>query len=349
MLDWILVFAIGLIAIAIVGLLIWVFLWATVPSLRSQRTPQVVSSRSTVGNTAQTMPPMAETGRANETALPPPTPTIRIQPTPTSAPSPSPIAVPASEETESVVAKRILTKQEFAFFWNLFSVFKDCYYIFPQILLRELITAKKNELPDELRGMWKDGIADFVLADLTTLEAVAVIELDDPTHQTADAQARDQRKNRFVHYAGIPLLRVPSGQKWNMRTIRQDLEREVALARRSNTFLEPEERELFRALRETWDQVFIFPKVSLRQAMQRIEWLPVETYKELHDATVTFLLAHPKSLGTRLVVELDDGNVRDSKKAELLTLAKIPWIAVARAQWSDKTQLRELLRRHLAN
>jgi len=287
-LDWILVLSIGLIAIAIIGLVILVIVWAVVPSLRSQRTPQVASPRSTIGNTPQTdiVPPMSETSGANEISLQtiaprPPMPPVQTQPTPASAPCPSPIPVPAAlsvprrpepapEETESVVAKRILTKQEFGFFWKLYPAVKDRYYIYPQILLRELIAAQQHELPYELRAMWKDGIADFVLADVKTLEAVAVIELDDSTHQTADAQARDQRKNRFVdYYAGIPLLRVPSGQ-WNMATIQQDLEREVAPARRSKSFLELQECELFRAIRETWEQIFIFPKVSLRQAVRRI-------------------------------------------------------------------------------
>lgn len=164
----------------------------------------------------------------------------------------------------------------------------------------------------------------------------------------ASAYARDQRKNRFLEYAGIPLLRVPSRQSWDVATIQQEVEREIAAAQTSRSFLGLQECELFSALREIWDQSFIFPRVSPRQAIRRDGWLSLDAYKTLQDEIVDFLLAHPKYLGTRLVIELDDGNVRHSGKIELLAQAKIPCLVV-NSDSLDKTQLRQMVRQRLTS
>jgi hypothetical protein len=196
--------------------------------------------------------------------------------------------------------------------------------------------------------MWQGGIADFVLGDLKTLDAVAVIELDDPSHKLANAYPRDQRKNQFLNYVGIPLLRFPSKHLWNVATIQEEIEREVGSMQYGSSFLEQHECELFHALRKAREDDFIFPKVSLKQIIRRAGWLPLETYKTLQDESVDFVITHSKYLGTRIVVELDDASDRDSEKIDLFEQARIPRLVVNDAM-ADEAHLRQMIAQCLAN
>lgn len=250
------------------------------------------------------------------------------------------------ENPSAVTAKCILTNQERSFFWTLYHGIKDRYYIFPQIMLRELVPFEKYRLPRDLQRMWQDGIADFVLADLSTLETVAVIELDDPSHQQADAQARDRRKDRFLQIADIPLLRFPTRQKWSAASIQQSIAKELGANPISHPFMTVNQVQLFRALREIRGQDFVFPRVSLKQAIRRSDWLPLNTYQTLQDETIDFLIAHPNYLGTLMVIEMGDGDMRHPAKMELLTQAGIPWLIVEDAG-TDKAQLRARMQEKL--
>ncbi|MDE3089899.1 MAG: DUF2726 domain-containing protein, partial [Chloroflexota bacterium] len=165
----------------------------------------------------------------------------------------------------SVEAHRILTRPERAFFWAFFEAVKDKYYIFPQIPLRQLIVSgMRRDLPRELFGMLQGGIADYVLADVTSLGAGAVIELDDPSHSQADARARDRRKDDFLRQVGIPSIRFQSGKSWDANLIRQQIVGET-LSGHTIVLMDDWECAFFRVLRQVRDDCFIFPKASLRQ------------------------------------------------------------------------------------
>ncbi|MBI5658371.1 MAG: DUF2726 domain-containing protein [Nitrosomonadales bacterium] len=49
---------------------------------------------------------------------------------------------------------------------------------------------------------------DFTICDKQTGEVICAVELDDPTHDTADGQRRDANKNRWLQEAGIKLVRI---------------------------------------------------------------------------------------------------------------------------------------------
>ena len=70
-----------------------------------------------------------------------------------------------------------------------------------------------------LRGMFSQKIVDFVAQDRLSGEVVAVIELDDRTHQ----QVRDAKRDQMLTSAGYRIVRWNSNAKPDAHTIRLEL------------------------------------------------------------------------------------------------------------------------------
>lgn len=232
---------------------------------------------------------------------------------------------PEEQHGRSVEAKRLLTGAERSFFWTLQDAIKSDYLIFPQIPLRQLVgTQTERNIPNELRGMLWNGIADYVLANPSNLNAMAVIELDDSSHNYADAKARDLRKDAFVQqYTGIPLLRCPSKQRWNTTQIRHQIDQIVSPGY-TRDFMDSRECSFFQVMREAKNDYLVFPKVSLKQLTHRKDWLSEETFKALENEVVDFVLCHPRFLSTLLAIEVNKTPMNNHEKQLLLEDARIP-------------------------
>ncbi|MDD4929829.1 MAG: DUF2726 domain-containing protein [Gallionella sp.] len=57
-----------------------------------------------------------------------------------------------------------------------------------------------------MRGSGNEGILDFVVCN-KDFSIVAVIELDDATHQRQDRQAADAKKDKALASAGVRIIR----------------------------------------------------------------------------------------------------------------------------------------------
>lgn len=64
---------------------------------------------------------------------------------------------------------------------------------------------------------------DFVLCSPADLRVVAVVELDDASHDTPKARARDELVDRALAAAGIPIHRFSARQAYSVQEIRQVL------------------------------------------------------------------------------------------------------------------------------
>ncbi len=117
----------------------------------------------------------------------------------------------------------IMTDAERAFFHTLQSALGGRYEIFPQMPFSSLVS-QTGKLPPSVWGIVQNSHADFVLAHPKYLGAIAVIELDDSSHEQAATRAKDEIKNRICADAKIPLLRFRIGEKWNADTIRAQVE-----------------------------------------------------------------------------------------------------------------------------
>jgi SAM-dependent methyltransferase len=83
--------------------------------------------------------------------------------------------------------------------------------IFVQVALSQLIDVPESH-PERfsIRNRFSQLVADFVLCR-SDLSVVAVIELDDRSHERADRQYADARKNKALADAGLRLVRISAG------------------------------------------------------------------------------------------------------------------------------------------
>jgi hypothetical protein len=82
------------------------------------------------------------------------------------------------------------------------------------------------------RQSWQNKInckhIDFVLCDPEDLNVVMGIELDDASHNRADRQERDKFVNEAFLSAGLPLLRVPLQNSFDLKALREMIEQAVS-------------------------------------------------------------------------------------------------------------------------
>jgi hypothetical protein len=116
----------------------------------------------------------------------------------------------AQDEVWQLEAKPVLSEPEQMLFQRLVAAYPD-YIVLAQVALSQLLKVKPGTSNREsIRGRYKQLVADFVICrnDFT---AVAVIELDDSSHERPDRQRADQTKNRALEAAGLRLVRIPVG------------------------------------------------------------------------------------------------------------------------------------------
>jgi hypothetical protein len=118
-----------------------------------------------------------------------------------------------------VAARNLLTERERSLYHNLLSSYPD-HKIFVQVALSQMIGVDRNHPESEsIRARYKQLVADFVLCR-SDLSVVAVIELDDRSHERGDRQRADARKNKALADAGIRLIRIPAGALPSEDTLR---------------------------------------------------------------------------------------------------------------------------------
>ena len=109
--------------------------------------------------------------------------------------------------TNKYQACSLLTTTEY----NFYTILKEkCdienYIICPKVRLEDFINVTAQDRM-KYRGYIKSRHVDFVICD-SWLKVIATIELDDPSHNTPQAQATDNFKNELFDAIGIPLFRI---------------------------------------------------------------------------------------------------------------------------------------------
>lgn len=115
--------------------------------------------------------------------------------------------------------RAVMTENELEFFYRLSKALPQ-HLIFPQVSLQALIEAassdKKNAEADRLRIAQQR--ADYVVCDPAGA-VVAVIELDDRTHE----RRRDELRDARLKQAGIRTVRYQSKARPSLSAIQQDI------------------------------------------------------------------------------------------------------------------------------
>lgn len=108
--------------------------------------------------------------------------------------------------------KNLFTKSEYVFFKKLNNATKSKnIIIFTKIRLEDFIETTTFDNRQKYRGYIKSRHVDFILCDANSLQILAAIELDDPSHHTTKAQKTDKFKNELFEAIGIRLLRIKTG------------------------------------------------------------------------------------------------------------------------------------------
>ena len=91
------------------------------------------------------------------------------------------------------------------------------YRIFAKVRLADLIKTRAK-LGGRRRQSALNAITskhvDFVLCDPVTLEAVAVVELDDSSHNTSRQREKDQWKDKALRAASVPVTRIAAARSY---------------------------------------------------------------------------------------------------------------------------------------
>jgi hypothetical protein len=118
---------------------------------------------------------------------------------------------PLADAPWPVAPKHLLTERERSLYQCLLGLYPE-HRIFIQVALSQLIDVPEGH-PERMsiRNQFSQLVADFVLCR-SNLSVIAVIELDDRSHERADRRRADARKNKALADAGIRLVRIPAGR-----------------------------------------------------------------------------------------------------------------------------------------
>ncbi|WP_296204869.1 DUF2726 domain-containing protein [Psychrobacter sp. UBA3962] len=119
----------------------------------------------------------------------------------------------------------IMTDTEVLFFAKLQQAVPE-YYIFSQVQLSRIIAPSEEAGTD--KNFWFNRICrqsvDYVLVDRDAQTTLLAIELDDWTHDSVARQKADDKKDKALASAGIPILRFHAERMPSVSVIRHDVE-----------------------------------------------------------------------------------------------------------------------------
>ncbi len=121
----------------------------------------------------------------------------------------------------------LLTPAERSFFGVLQLAVASDYQIFVKVRLADIVRPVRSPS----RSGWQSAFnritakhVDFVLCDSSRLGVVAVIELDDRTHERFERGVRDGLVDSALADAHIPVLRVSARQSYSPTQIREQVD-----------------------------------------------------------------------------------------------------------------------------
>ncbi len=127
---------------------------------------------------------------------------------------------------EYVLKPKLLSIAERSFFGVLSQAVGKEGVVFAKIRVADVLQPRKG-LDKSTRQKAFNRISakhfDYVICNPGTLEAVLAIELDDKSHQSKTAAARDEVKNSASKSAGFPLIRIKAKRVYSLQEIRVSL------------------------------------------------------------------------------------------------------------------------------
>lgn len=119
-------------------------------------------------------------------------------------------------------AKTLLTENEKEFFLRLKRAL-PVHHIFPQVAMGTILDPNVDRHDRrylQIRGTFSQKIIDFLICDGETFKIIAVVELDDRTHNAE----RDEKRDSMLKAAGYRVIRWHSRKKPTEEQIRAQVE-----------------------------------------------------------------------------------------------------------------------------
>lgn len=124
--------------------------------------------------------------------------------------------------------KNFIRNDELVFFRTISDLYRDKYYIFPQVHLSELIDVTSGYRDHEnLYRLLGNKSIDFLLADKEVLKPIAAIELNGGIHLTDKQKQRDELKKSVFKIANIPLISIQKQVSYNSQELRDIIDQSL--------------------------------------------------------------------------------------------------------------------------
>ena len=136
----------------------------------------------------------------------------------------------AGQPYKYVLNKTLFTPAERSFLGVLDLAVADQYRIFGKVRVADILLPSKGLSKSHWQIAFNKVSAkhfDFVLCNKQTLEVIAVIELDDKSHQKAKLQHRDSLIASACATAGLPLVRFVAKSSYQVTEIQQQIQAEL--------------------------------------------------------------------------------------------------------------------------
>lgn len=127
----------------------------------------------------------------------------------------------SSDEIWPFYAKKPLTQPEQILYFRLIDALPG-YIILAQVQLSRFLGVKKGNNFHSWNNRINRMSADFVVCNKDS-SVVAVIELDEASHEREDRKTADAKKNRALNAAGIPIVRWQVKMLPNESTIKASI------------------------------------------------------------------------------------------------------------------------------
>jgi hypothetical protein len=134
---------------------------------------------------------------------------------------------PAPAGEWPLVGRPIMSKRERE--WHQ-AMLRACpgHHVFAQVALSQLIALEPDVArPTALRNHFQQLVADFVICK-PDYDVLAVIEVDDSSHDRASRRDADGRKQKAIECAGFRFVRIPGRSRASEAAVRQLLGLESA-------------------------------------------------------------------------------------------------------------------------
>jgi hypothetical protein len=129
-----------------------------------------------------------------------------------------------------VTLRTALTRTEQVLYWRLLEALPD-HIVLAQVSFSQLVAAKPGQGALAVFNRFRQLSADFVVCN-KDFRPVAVIELDDQSHDAPRRQAADAKKHAVLEAVSVPLVRLNTAQLPPAGQIRELLAMHVQVAAR---------------------------------------------------------------------------------------------------------------------